>query len=185
MSDEKILYDLLSRNESALTALEQQYGRLCTSIARKILSDERDIEECVNDTWLHIWNAVPPEKPQSLRAYAARITRNLSLDRAEYNSAERRSSALTTAFEELEFSLPVNHSPRTEEDQQAFSQMLNRFLRGLSHENRTFFLRRYWYGDGVSEIAKACGVSEGKVKSSLFRTRNRLRESMLKEGIFI
>ena len=185
MTDEGIIKLLQKRQETALEVLQQKYGGLCASVARRILPDARDVEECVNDTWTHIWNAIPPEQPVSLRAYAARIVRNLCLDRMQYNTAEKRNSALTEAFEELEYCIPTTDNHRSQEDRQAFSQMLNDFLRRQSRENRAIFLRRYWYGESIAEIAKAFGATEGKIKSSLFRTRNALRETMEKEGIAV
>ena len=106
MNDEQIVGLYFARAEAALTETEAQYGRLCLSVARRILPDERDAEECASDALLRAWNAIPPERPRSLGAYLARLTRNLALDRYAYNQAEKRSTALTGAFEELEPFLP-------------------------------------------------------------------------------
>ncbi|MEA4966196.1 MAG: sigma-70 family RNA polymerase sigma factor [Oscillospiraceae bacterium] len=186
MEDEQIIALFFQRTETAITRLQEKYGRLCLRIAQRILPDDRDAEECVSDTCLRAWNAIPPEHPRSLSAYLARITRNLALDRYTYNAAERRSTALTCAFEELEFCLPAARGDTEQAvDAMEFHQFLNDFLRGLSSNARTFFLRRYWYGESVREIAKGCHASEEQVKTSLFRTRNRLHDAMEKEKIVL
>lgn len=184
MNDSEIVALFFQRNEYAIDRAQEKYGGLCFSTARRILPDARDAEECVSDVWMRIWNAIPPERPRHLGAYIARIARNLALDRFHYNSAEKRSTALTEAFEELEFCLPQTGQLPPEE-RQAFSDFIAAFLRRLNRESRIFFVRRYWYGESVEEIARAWGVSEGKVKSSLFRTRTRLRTDLEREGVLL
>lgn len=184
VDDEQIISLFFQREEAAITNTQEKYEGLCRSVAGRILPDRRDVEECVSDVYLRVWNAIPPERPRSLRAYLARITRNLALDRYSYNTAVQRNTALTDAFEELEPCLPARlGDPENEIDVQSFRQFLNGFLRALPRETRVFFLRRYWYGESIRDIADSCRVSESKVKTSLFRTRNRLRDAMEKEGI--
>ena len=186
MEDEQIITLFFQRSPDALPETRRKYGALCQSVARKILPDQRDVEECVSDMLMRLWNAIPPERPRCLSAYIARITRNLSLDRYSYNMAEQRSTALTQAFEELEPWLPASTSdPEHAFDEKYFHTVMNDFLRTLPKEPRAFFLRRYWYGDSIREIADAFRVSEAKVKTSLFRTRQCLRETLYKEGIVI
>lgn len=182
--DQQIVRLFFKRSEKAITYTRQKYGSLCISVARRILSDPRDAEECVNDTYLHAWNAIPPEKPDSLKAFLARITRNLALDRYDYNTADQRNTALTEAFEQLEPWLTVKTGESEAElDSAEINRVLNSFLRKQTLEARTLFLRRYWYGESTRELAKACHMSESMVKSSLFRTRNKLRKELEKEGI--
>lgn len=186
MEDEQIITLFFQRSPDALPETRRKYGALCQSVARKILPDQRDVEECVSDMLMRLWNAIPPERPRCLSAYIARITRNLSLDRYSYNMAEQRSTALTQAFEELEPWLPASTSdPEHAFDEKHFHTVMNDFLRTLPKEPRAFFLRRYWYGESIREIADAFRVSEAKVKTSLFRTRQCLRETLYKEGIVI
>ena len=186
MEDEQIITLFFQRSPDALPETRRKYGALCQSVARKILPDQRDVEECVSDMLMRLWNAIPPERPRCLSAYIARITRNLSLDRYSYNMAEQRSTALTQAFEELEPWLPASTSdPEHAFDEKHFHTVMNDFLRTLPKEPRAFFLRRYWYGDSIREIADAFRVSEAKVKTSLFRTRQCLRETLYKEGLVI
>ena len=214
--DDSVLIDrFFDRDESAISQLKEKYGKLCLKVAGNILPDERDARECVNDAYLRVWNTIPPKRPGSLCAYAAALTRNAALDRYDYNNAAMRSSALTSAFEELEGD--TLSGDRSAEDsvtagvagiggeatgiggdassvqgvmfsddfREKFSTVLNSFLRGLKKEARIFFVRRYWYGQSIGEIASAYHVSEEKVKASIFRTRKKLRETLEKEGIEI
>ena len=135
--------------------------------------------------WIHTWNSIPPERPRVLSAFLARIARNLALDRLSYNHAEKRASALTEAFEELEPCLVGADDSQQQAEAAEFNAWIRKFLAAQTRDNRVFFVRRYWYGESISEIAEACRCSEEKVKSSLFRTRNRLREAMKKEDIAI
>ena len=183
MEDQKIIALLFERSEQGMTELIAKYGKLLRRIAWNILGNALDAEECANDTYLSVWNAIPPEQPTSLGAYLARITRNLALDRYDYQHAEKRSSDLTCAFEELEAVLPTAERAEDAADRLTLQQVLNDFLRAQTREARTYFIRRYWYGESISEIAAACRAGEGAVRVSLFRTRNRLRKALEKGGI--
>lgn len=150
----------------------------------KITPDHRDIEECLNDLYLRIWNSIPPDHPNCLSAYLARITRNIALDKYSYNTAKMRNSDITIAFDELEPYLCIKDSSMEHYvDEYSFKEFINQFLRKQSKETRVFFIRRYWYGDSIKQIATENNVSEEKVKTSLFRTRNKLKLAMQKEGI--
>ena len=183
LNDNEIVQLFLARSEEGIAQSERKYGALCRGVIRRILPDERDAEECLNDVWGRVWSAIPPERPRVLSAFLARIARNLALDRYAYNCAEKRASALTEAFDELEPCLIGADDAQRAAEAGEFRAWLRRFLAAQPRESRVFFVRRYWYGESVSEIAQAVGASEEKVKSSLFRTRNRLREAMKKEGI--
>lgn len=185
MEDEKIIALFFQRSETALEQVKLKYEGLCATIVGRILNDARDIEECVTDTWLRLWRSIPPVRPVSLKAYIARIARNLALDRYAYNTADRRNSALTEAFEELESALGQEAVRAEMLEGEAFRQLLNDFLRELNRKARIYFVRRYWYGESVKEIAESCGCSEEAVKSSLFRSRAKLRDTLAKEGISI
>lgn len=150
------------------------------------MSDKRDAEECVSDTYMRLWSSIPPEKPCCLRAYLARIARNCALDRAAYNSAAQRSSALTVAFEELEPCLSFSDGdPQQNLNSRDFGDFINAFLRSCPANARNYFILRYWYGDSIAEIADRFGVTQARVKTSLFRTRSKLRTAMEKEMINI
>ena len=185
MEDEKIIALFFQRSEIALEQVRKKYGGLCASVAGRILSDARDIEECVTDTWLRLWRSIPPGRPASLKAYIARIARNLALDRYAYNTADRRNSALTEAFEELEGELGRTAASAEMLEEEAFHKLLNGFLKELNRNARIYFVRRYWYGESIKEIAESCGCSEEAVKSSLFRSRAKLRSVLEKEGMAI
>ena len=184
MNDEQIVNLFLQRNESAIDALSQKYHKFCYSIVMNILPDTRDLEECLNDFYLRIWNSIPPDSPACLPAYLARIVRNIALDRYSYNTAKKRNSNLTTAFEELEPYLSIQeYTVDNYINEQVFKEFINNFLRKQSKHARIFFIRRYWFGDSIKQIATECKVSEEKVKTTLFRTRNKLKLAMIKEGI--
>ena len=171
------------RDPEAIRAAQEKYEKRCLAAARHILPDDRDAEECVSDVWLRLWNAIPPERPRSLAAYITTVTRRLALDKCDYNRAAQRRSDLTVAFEELEGCLPAEDGAVRALEQQEFRRVLNDFLRKLTRQSRTYFVRRYWYGESIREIADSCGAGEEKVKSSLFRTRQRLRTVLEKEGM--
>ena len=182
MEDLQIINLLFQRSEAAIPVLQQKFGGLCKSVICHILPDHRDVEECVSDTYLRVWNSIPPQRPARLDSYLARIARNVALDRYDYNMAGMRNADLALAYEELEACLPTRDN---ETDAVEFRSFINRFLRGLPKEARVMFIRRYWYGESMAEIAFACGCGEEKVKSSLFRTRNKLHAAMVKEEIYL
>ena len=182
MEDLQIIGLLFQRSETAIFALQQKFGGLCRSIISNILPDNRDVEECMSDAFLRVWNSIPPQRPERLDSYIARIARNVALDRYDYNTASMRNTGMTLAFEELALYLP---SREQETDGLEFRTFLNQFLRSLPKTSRMMFVRRYWYGESIAQIADAFECSEEKVKSTLFRTRNKLRQSMIKEGIYL
>lgn len=182
MEDLQIINLLFQRSETVIPVLQQKFGGLCRSVISRILPDQRDVEECVSDTYLRVWNSIPPQHPARLDSYLARIARNVALDRNDYNMACMRNAGLTLAYEELEACLP---SRNDETDAVEFRSFINRFLKGLPKEARVMFIRRYWYGESVAEIAFACSCGEEKVKSLLFRTRNKLHAAMVKEEIYL
>ena len=182
MEDLQIIGLLFQRSETAIFALQQKFGGLCRSIISNILPDNRDVEECMSDAFLRVWNSIPPQRPERLDSYIARIARNVALDRYDYNTASMRNTGMTLAFEELALYLP---SRDQETDAVEFKSFINRFLRSLPKASRMMFIRRYWYGESIAQIADAFECSEEKVKSTLFRTRNKLRQAMIKEGIYL
>ena len=182
MEDSQIIAFLFQRSEQAIRAIQEKYGGLCRSVVSNILPDMRDVDECISDTYLRIWRSIPPQHPQRLDSYIARVARNAALDRHDYNRASIRNSSLTLAYEELEYVLP-SHDGGV--DAVAFRTFLNQFLRSQKKDARIMFIRRYWYGDSIQQIAGAFGCGEEKVKSVLFRIRNKLRVAMIKEGIYL
>ena len=182
MEDSQIIALFFQRSEQAIRAIQEKYGGLCRRVVSNILPDFRDVDECVSDTYLRVWRSIPPQHPDRLDSYIARIARNAALDRHDYNRAFLRNSSLSLAYEELEFVLPSQDGGV---DAIVFRTFLNQFLRSQKKNARIMFLRRYWYGDSIQQIAEAFGCGEEKVKSTLFRVRNKLRDAMIKEGIYL
>ena len=182
MEDAQIIALYFARNEEAIRYSDKKYGKYCRSIADRILKNDADSEEYVSDTWLRAWNVIPPQHPQFLSAFFARITRNLALNRYAWDHAQKRGGdVLYMTLEELSECVGTYDTDAVSDDELA--EVLSRFISGLSKESRNIFLRRYWYMDTVKEIAKGCGIGESKVKMSLSRSRKRLKEMLEKEGI--
>ncbi|MBQ8834856.1 MAG: RNA polymerase sigma factor [Oscillospiraceae bacterium] len=186
MKDDGIIDLYWARSEEAISETDRKYGKYCRRIADNILNDMQDSEECVSDTYLKAWNAMPPQRPTRLSVFLGTITRNLALDKYRLGRAEKRGGGeLVLALEELwECAAGAGGEEQLVEGM-VVTQVLNCFLASLSRENRIIFLRRYWYVCSVKEIADGMRLSESKVKMSLLRSRNKLREMLEKEGISV
>ena len=184
MEDSAIIDLYWAREERALTETDTKYGHMCRSIAYQILQDRWDSEECVNDTWLRAWNAMPPQRPTILSAFLSRITRNLSLDRYKAARAEKRGGGqMPLALEELGDCVPAQTTVEDSVELRELTRLLDRFLRDLPEKECCLFLRRYWYVDGTADIARRYEMAEGSVKSTLYRIRKKLRIYLEKEGV--
>lgn len=183
--DEKQIIDLYwARSERAIDETARKYGKFCFHIAYNILANHQDSEECVNDTYLQTWNAIPPRRPNKLSAFLGKITRNLALKRHEMYTAQKRGGGqVVLALEELAECIPDTNTVERAVDDRILADKLNVFLSKLSAESRKIFLRRYWQLCPVKQIASELGVSESKVKMSLMRTRGKLRSFLEQEGI--
>ena len=181
MEKAKMLELFWQRSEKAIEAAQQEYGALCRSIARNLLGNEEDVEECLNDTWHALWNAIPPQKPENLGAYAVKITRNLAMKRLSYHNAQKR-KALTISFEELNQCISSNETPQQLLEHKELVALLEAFLRELDQESRDLFLRRYWFFDSAAQIADTFGYSQTKVTTRLYRLRKKLKAYLAKEG---
>lgn len=184
MEDGEILELFRQRDQRAIPALEEQYGGRLRALSLRLLGSPEDAEECVSDTYLAAWNAIPPEEPVYLFAYLAAICRNRALSALGREKAQKRRGEVVALTAELEQCIPDTRRDR-EETARDIGEALSHFLSGLGEENRRFFLRRYWYGESIAEIAEACGASSGRIRSSLFRTRARLRRRLEEEGVFL
>ncbi len=183
MIDDMQIVDLFfARNEMAITETERKYGHLCYSIANNVLNNAQDAEECINDTYLALWNAIPPERPQNFRAFLCRIARNLSLKRLEYVSAGKRSSHCVVSLSELEETLP-DSSYTDDIAEEALGELINAFLRSEKEAARRVFIRRYYFHDSIEDIAERYAFSESKVKSMLHHTRHRLKKYLTEKGV--
>lgn len=186
MDDEKIIDLFFQRSEQAISETSEKYGRYCHYIAFGILHSDEDAEECVNDAYIRAWNSIPPEKPEKLKIYLGRITRNLSLNRLEKLSADKRGAGQTDLIlDELSDCLSSGDGTERVIDSIVIKDALDGFLSGLPVETRKIFVRRYWYMSPIKEIAEEYGISESKVTVTLFRTREKLKKALEKEGIIL
>ena len=183
LKDQEIIALFFERSEQAITELILKYGAAIKKVASNILCNAQDIEECSNDTYLHVWNRIPPTRPDHLGAYTCRIARNLCLKRYASNTAEKRNSHYDVALQELEGTIPALSTVESEYDAKELTRYLNLFLGGLNEEDRYLFMRRYWYGDGISEIARQLEILPHAASVRLFRLRQKLQNYLQKEGM--
>ncbi len=186
MDDRQIVELFLKRSERAIEKLAVRYERLLLSIARNMLGNEEDAAECVNDTYLGVWNAIPPHQPENLTPFVCRIAKNLSLKRLRSQRTVKRGSFYEVSLEELGEGLHLPQeltSGPEQRDAEELGQEIDRFLGGLAQGDRFLFVRRYWFGDSVTELAKAAGLSQNHISVKLFRLRARLRRHLEKEGL--
>lgn len=184
MDDNKIIDLYWARSQQAIAESDRKYGAYCRAIARNILPQAEDAEECVNDTWLRAWNAMPPQRPTVLQAFFGKLTRNLSLDRWRREHAAKRGGCQTQlALEELEDCLAARERVEESLDAEHTARIISDFLRTLPVTDRQLFVRRYWSLDSIQSLARAFAMSQSQVKSRLFRIRQRLRIVLEKEGV--
>ena len=183
MDDNMIVQLYWDRNELAIPATAAKYGAYCTAIARNILASAEDAEECVNDTYLHAWNAIPPDKPLALSAFLGKITRNLSFNRYKQNTADKRGGGeLPAVLDELSEIASLGDDAQQALDQKELTAAITVFLDTLSPAKRNIFICRYWYNESVGTIAKHFGMREGAVSMTLSRLRKKLRTYLTERG---
>ena len=180
MKDRQIVELFFQRSEDAILAADRQYGAMCRGIAKNLLESQEDAEECVNDTWHVLWCAIPPEKPERLGPYIAKIVRNLAMKRLTRQNAQKRTAAVIS-YEELSACIPGGTSVEEMLEAQVLSDALKRFRDTLDRESRDLFLRRYWFCDSIEEIARNSGMTQRSVTKKLYRIRNKLKEFLKKE----
>ena len=186
MNDQDILDLYFARSESAISATNEKYGKYCHTVAMNILYSHEDSEECVNDTWLRAWGAIPPKRPAMFRTFLGKITRNLALNRWEHAHADKRGRGETAAaLDELAECVADTRAGQPDQlpEQLTLTECINRFLEYQKPENRKLFVRRYWYLSDIKEIAGDYGFTESKVKMTLSRMRAQLMAELEKEGI--
>ena len=182
MEDSRIIELYFARNEDAIRHTDDTYGRQLLCLADRIVKNDQDAEESVNDTYLKAWNTIPPHRPQYFFAYLAKICKNFALDRLDWKAAAKRKAEVVSLTQEMESCIP-DAARSCEVDRKELSMILDTFLRTLTPENRMVFIRRYWYMDTVAEIAVRYGIGESAVQMRLNRTRGKLRDYLQKEGI--
>jgi len=182
MEDKKILELLWNRIENALDALAEKFGKRLHCTAMNILGNTQDAEEAVNDTYMALWNTIPPKHPDPLAGYVHKTGRNIALKKYRYLTAQKRGTQYTLSLEELSNILPA---PSMEEllDARELGRAIDRFLDTISRENRILFLRRYWFGDSIRHLSKAFGINENTLSVRLSRIRSQLKAYLYKEGL--
>jgi RNA polymerase sigma-70 factor (ECF subfamily) len=184
MDDRAIIELYNKRDENAIGETQRKYGRYCHTIAYNILRSDEDSEECVNDTYLKVWNSIPPKAPQRFCAFIGKITRNTALDRYAQRSAQKRDAGVELALDELSECISSEMTGDVS-DEIALKTAINGFLASLPRRTRIIFMRRYFYLLSVKEIAEGLSMSESNVKVTLMRTREKFREHLENEGIVI
>ena len=185
MEDDKIVALFHARSEQAIAELSQKYGAVCNKVADNILNNKRDAEECVNDAYLGAWNTIPPQNPNPLVAYVCRIVRNLAIKKYHANTAQKRNSDYDVALDELENCFSLGGTVETVVDAQELTAYLNVFLDSLDTQKRILFVRRYWYGDSIEELAKLFSLSKHNVSVRLSRIREKLKAYLAEKGVTI
>lgn len=178
MDDHRILELLWTRAEQAIEELARRFGSRLHSTAVNLLGSPQDAEEVVSDTYIALWNAIPPKQPEPLAPYVYRTGRNIALNRLRANTARKR-SAYEVSLDELS-----NYIPARPDSGRELGRAMDAFLDTVSKESRAIFLRRYWFGDSVKDIARAFHMTENAVSVRLHRTRNELKDYLIKEGYY-
>ena len=184
MNDLEIIELYFKRDEKAIEETDAKYGKLCHRIAYNILNNDEDSEECVNDTYIGVWNAIPPTRPNNFMAFVCRITRNLYLKHLEKMARQKRSATTIVSLDELAEVLPDDSIADGFSDED-IAKAISDFLRSENEDARNVFMRKYYFFDSISDISRRFGFTESKVKSMLFHTRNKLKEYLIKEGVEI
>ena len=185
MTDTEIINLFFERSEQAIEELAKKHGNAVARVARNILGNTQDAEECVNDTYLGTWNAIPPNKPNPLRTFVCKIARNLATKKYHSNTADKRNNQYDLALDELEEYLSENESVEKAYEAQELKEAINSFMATLSYSDRFIFMRRYWYSDPVQDIAKMAHSTNNSVAVRLFRIREKLRLYLVKEGLLV
>ena len=183
MEDENIIRLYWDRDETAIEETSRKYGRYCFSIANNILCSREDSEECVNDTYVKVWDSIPPKRPSIFSAFIGKITRNISLNRYKLNNAEKRGgNEMPLVLDEVREIVSGHPDPEEQAIRDELIAAVNDYLATLSVEKRVMFVRRYWYADDVKSIAERMGTSENNISVSVRRIRNSLRGYLIERG---
>ena len=181
LEDEKIIDLYWERSENAITETDKKYRERCLRVARSILNDNSDAEECLNDTYLTAWNLIPPEKPEILSAFLFRIIRNHSLNRLRTLNRDKRKGDLTFSLDELGECMDSRSVTEENFDETEVLNAINDFLRTLNKDNRFILVRRYWFFDSIADISKRSSMTKENVRARLSRLRKRLKKYLKKK----
>ena len=183
VDDTSLINLFFERSEQAIRELETMHGAGAKALAFNVLGDARDAEECLSDALLAVWNTVPPTRPKSMRAYLLGLTRNRAVERYHALSAQKRNSHYDTAPSEIEDCLAAGETAETVLEAKALAEAINAFLAELKSADRALFVRRYWFSQDLSEVARALDITPQKASLRLFRIRERLKKHLMKEGM--
>jgi len=175
MDDRQIIELFFNRDEAALSETQEKYGKYCLKIAGNILEDVEDSKECVNDTWVTAWNRIPPIKPVSLKAFLGKVVRDISLSKYRENHAKKRYNAMTVMLEELEECIPSGINIEDQTEKRELIGLIDDYLEGIKTVDRVLFVRRYYFGEPVNDLAEEFGFSENKVSQRLLKIRRKLK----------
>ena len=184
MDDLKIIDLYFERDENAIKETEKKYGRLCLNIATNVIGNIEDAKECVNDTYLGVWNAIPPARPNNFTAFICKIARNISLKKWAFLTCEKRNGDMLVSLSELEDILPDEAINPNISDEN-IGKFISEFLLSEKENARNIFIRKYYFFDTISDIANRYSFTESKIKSILYRTRTKLREYLIEKGVSI
>lgn len=182
LEDLRIIQLFGRRDESAIHEVKTKYGGYCFRVALNLLSHSQDAEECVNDAYLAAWDAIPPACPKSLKTFLGRITRNLAIDRYRASQAQKRGAGMTALLSELEDCLPDGNDLEAQVDARALTAAIDRWLDALSEEDRALFVRRYWQGDSLKELAEERQCRPQELAQRMLRLRKSLKLALEREG---
>jgi len=184
LTDAEIIDLYWNRDQAAITQTANQYGNYCYAIANGILNNREDSEECLNDTLHRAWEAMPPQRPNKLTLFLGKITRHLAFDKYKMNRAKKRGgSEFSLVLDELDECIPSSTTVEQIIEAEELERTINQFLHSLPERECNIFLLRYWHNKPLAEIASRIGVKENNVKASLFRTRQKLKAHLEKEGV--
>ena len=185
MDDSKIIDLYWARSQQAIAESEQKYGPYCRAIAGNILPRQEDAEECVNDTWQAAWERIPPQQPRVLSPFLGRITRNLAISRFRKNTAKRRDAGIGVLLSELEDCVPAGETTEEAFDRKLLGEHISRWLESLPADDRALFLRRYWYGERLQDLAEETGISYSRLTQRMYRLRLSLKAALEAEGVIL
>ncbi|MBO4701023.1 MAG: sigma-70 family RNA polymerase sigma factor [Lachnospiraceae bacterium] len=184
MEDKQIIELYFNRSEQAIEETSSKYGKLTRSVSYRIVRNEEDTDECVSDTYMALWNTIPPENPDPFVAYICRLARNISIKKLRYNTADKRNSFYDVSIGELEEVLTANSDVQKEIEAEELQASINSFLKTLKKTDRVIFVKRFWFNMTLEEISEETGYSKNYINVHLHRTKERLKAHLTKEGYY-
>ncbi len=172
------------RDESALQAMEQKYAGFCQSIAHNLLSSTEDVEECVNETFFQVWRKIPPERPEKLKPWLGKLVRNNAIKLYQKSHAQKRDVTMTQTLYELEEMLPSSENMERDLEAAELGERISRWLLTLPKKDRVLFIRRYWYGVPLKELAKEMSIPANTLAQKMYRLRANLKTNLEQEDLY-